>query len=101
MAVIISTNDPIPTNTAPQASNDTSWMQDLVVETKPEIIAEPTPAEQKIETPVVMQETIQNSKIIEKNTPLEVTPRTPEETKKDPIITNIYIAADQAKNQPA
>jgi len=101
MAVIISTNDPIPTNTAPQATNDTSWMQDLVVEPKAEIMAEPTPAAQIIESHAIIENSIQTSQIIEKSEQVETAPTTADEIKKDPMITNMYIAADQANNKPA
>lgn len=102
MAVIISNTDPIPTNTAPQANNDTSWMQDLIVEQKPEIITETSPTIQVAEKPVVIvQETSKSAQTIQNIEPKETATTVVEEPKKDPMITNMYIAADQANHEPS
>ncbi len=100
MAVIISNTDPIPTNTASQANNDTSWMQDLVVEQKPEVTVETNPTIQIVEKPVVIQEEMPSTQTIEKNKTEQTTKTVSEETKTDPMITNMYIAADQANKEP-
>lgn len=79
MAVIVSSSDANTSLPINPSSNDTNWMQDLVVETKPEIV------EQKNDTPVV---TITPVKEIQKS---EVIVQ-----KSEPIIKNMYIEADQA-----
>ncbi len=92
MAVIISSNDPIPTNTTSQGNNDTSWMQDLVVEAKPEIVEKTV----EVIKPVTEDTVVEVAKEIEAPKIIETTPIVVPETRKDPIITNMYIAADQA-----
>lgn len=108
MAVIISNNDPIPTNAAPTTPNDTSWMQDLVVDPKPEVVTETTV--QNIEAPIQVESKIKTTPILEPKVTIvqpaistiqeDIVPAAivVPEIKKDPIITNIYIAADQANN---
>lgn len=94
MAVIISNNDPIPTNPTPPANNDTSWMQDLIVEQKPKIIEQPTEKIVEIIENKIVEPVIQETKpIIEQNTSTTVP-----EIKTESTITNMYIAADQINN---
>lgn len=85
MAVIISNDDPITTNTASPVSTDTGWMQDLVVDTQAETVPSVSPISTDISASVVSPETEVITKSI-------ITP----EPQKDPLIPNIYIAADQA-----
>ena len=79
MAVIISSNDPIPKNTASQANNDTSWMQDLVVEAKAEIVENTAQAIK----PVTEETVVEVAKEIEAPKIVETTPIVVPETRKD------------------
>lgn len=100
MAVIISNDNTILTNNASKADNDTNWMQDLVVESKPEIVAAAVPASKDIiqETPAPKENIVVAEQPKQENPTLYTEIK--QEPQKDPMITNMYIAADQDKLSP-
>lgn len=85
MAVIVSSSDANTSSSLSSSTNDTNWMQDLVVEKKPEIM------EPKSETPSIIepQKTMETSIIT-------TVPNKEAEKPQEPTIKNIYIEADQA-----